>query len=99
MPLDLLLVSALRVLVEVAGYALLGQGILAVLAGKQRDRNVFYQILQTITRPVRSGVRKITPRLVLDAHIPFLAFFMLFWLWIALAWLKRAVCLAHGLSC
>ncbi len=99
MPLDLLLVSVLRVLVEVAGFALLGQGVLAVLAGKYRDSNLFYKILRTITQPVVRAVRAITPRLVIDAHIPYVTFFLLFWLWIALAVAKRALCASHGLQC
>lgn len=99
MPPDLLLVSILRTLVEVAGFALLGQGALAVLAGKHREGNLFYKLLQTVTRPVVRGVRYITPRVVIDAHIPFLTFFLLFWLWIALAAAKRYLCAAHGLQC
>jgi hypothetical protein len=99
MPLDLLLVSALRVLVEVAGLALLGQGVLALLAGKYRHDNVFYKVFQIVTRPVIRAVRLITPRFVLDAHIPMLAFFLLFWLWIALAIAKRHLCGLHGLAC
>ena len=61
MQIDLLLVSVLRVLVEVAGFALLGQGILALLAGKHRFNNLFYKILQTITGPAIKAVRFITP--------------------------------------
>ena len=99
MQLDLFLVSALRTLVEVAGYSLLGQGILALLAGQRRHDNLFYKILETITRPVVRAVRYVTPRLVIDAHIPFLAFFLLFWLWIALAVAKRYLCATHGLQC
>lgn len=99
MPLDLLLVSILRTLVEVAGLALLGQGILAVLAGGQRDSNVLYRILQTITRPVVRAVRIATPRLAMDEHIPIITFFLLFWLWIALAVAKRMLCASHGLQC
>jgi hypothetical protein len=99
MPLDLLLVSILRALVEVAGFALLGQGVLALLAGRHRDTNLFYKILQTITRPVVRAVRFITPRVVIDGHIPYVTFFLLFWLWIALAVAKRALCATHGLQC
>ncbi len=99
MPIDLLLVSLLRVLVEVAGYALLGQGVLALLAGKQRQDNLFYKILQTITNPVVKAVRIITPRFILDAHVPLVAFFLLFWLWIVLAFAKRHLCGMHGLAC
>jgi len=42
---EILVVSILRVLIEVAGYSLIGQGLLAVLAGAGREQNVFYRIL------------------------------------------------------
>lgn len=99
MQFEIMLISILRVLVEVAGYSLIGQGILAVLAGGGREQNIFYRILKTITSPVIRATRAITPRFVIDAHIPFLAFFLLFWIWVALAILKRYVCLSNGLQC
>lgn len=99
MPADLLLVSILRALVEVAGFALLGQGALALLAGKHRHTNMFYGILRTVTGPVVKAVRYITPRVILDAHIPLVTFFLLFWLWIILAMAKRYLCTLHGLQC
>lgn len=99
MPADLLVVSILRVLVEVAGFALLGQGVLALLAGKHRHDNLFYKILQTVTAPVVKAVRAVTPRFILDAHVPLVSFFLLFWLWIALAFAKHHLCGVHGLAC
>jgi len=99
MPLDLFLISVLRTLVEVAGLALLGQGVLALLAGKYRHENLFYRVFQIVTRPVIKAARFITPRFIIDAHVPFLAFFLLFWLWIALALAKRHLCTLHGLTC
>ena len=99
MPFDLLLVTIARALVEVAGLALLGQGVLAVLAGKTRNDNLFYRIFQVVTQPVIRAVRFIAPRFILDAHIPFLSFFLLFWLWLALALAKRNLCALHGLAC
>jgi uncharacterized protein YggT (Ycf19 family) len=99
MPPDILLVSVLRVLVEVAGFALLGQGVLALLAGKHRHNNVFYKVLQTVTGPVVKAVRRVTPQVILDAHVPMVTFFLLFWLWIALAVAKRYLCGLHGLVC
>jgi len=99
MPFDILLVSILRTLVEVAGFALLGQGVLVLLAGKYRDQNLFYRVLRIVTQPVVRAVRFITPRFVLDAHIPTLTFFLLFWLWVVLALVKRHLCGLHGLAC
>jgi hypothetical protein len=99
MPLDILLVSILRTLVEVAGFALLGQGVLAVLAGNYREQNLFYRVLRIVTGPVVRAVRFITPRFVIDAHVPMLTFFLLFWLWIVLALVKRHLCGLHGAVC
>lgn len=96
---ELYLLSIARALVEVAGLALLGQGILAVLAGKYRDQNVFYKLFQVVTGPVVRFVRWATPRRILDAHIPFVTFFILAWLWIGLAMAKRVLCAAQGLAC
>lgn len=96
---DLFLLSALRAIVEVAGFVLLGQGLLAVLAGKARQHNFVYQLFQVVTRPVVRAVRFITPRFILDQHIPLVSFFVLVWLWIALAFAKRYLCALHGLSC
>jgi uncharacterized protein YggT (Ycf19 family) len=99
MPFDILLVSILRTLVEVAGFALLGQGALAVLAGKYREQNAFYRVFRVVTRPVVQGVRFMTPRFIIDAHVPMVAFFLLLWLWIVLALFRRHLCGLHGLVC
>ena len=99
MPFDILLVSMLRTVVEVAGFALLGQGLLVLLAGKYREQNVFYRVLRIVTGPVVRAVRFIAPRFILDAHVPILTFFLLFWVWIVLAIVKRHLCGLHGLAC
>ncbi len=96
---ELLILSILRALTEVALLTLLGQGLLAFLAGSRRATNPVYQIFQVITRPVIRAVRFITPKLVLDKHIPLVTFFLLFWLWIFLAYVKRIICTANELSC
>jgi hypothetical protein len=99
MPIELVLLSGLRALVEVAGFFLLGQGVLYALAGRTRDRNTVYRMFQFLTRPVIRMTRAITPRVVVDRHIPMLSFVLLFWLWIALQILKLRFCAAHQLVC
>lgn len=86
---ELLILSALRVLVEVALLSLLAQGAVGLLSGTRRQANPIYQLFQVVTRPVIRIIRIVTPRPVIDRHIPFVAFFLLFWLWIFLAWAKR----------
>lgn len=96
MQLDLFLISAARALVEVAGFALIGQGVLALLAGARRHANPFYRILEIVTAPVIKATRLITPSIIHDQHVPALAFFLLFWLWITLALAKRSLCALYG---
>lgn len=86
---DLFILSALRALVEVAMLALLGQGAVALLSGPKRHGNPIYQLFSVITKPVIRAVRFLTPKPIIDKHLPFVAFFLLFWLWIFLAWAKR----------
>ena len=86
---DLFVVSIVRALVEVALLALIGQGVVALLAGARRATNPIYQLFAVVTRPVIRVVRFVTPKPILDRHVPFVTFFLLFWLWIFLAWAKR----------
>ncbi len=96
---ELLILGVLRALVEVSLLFLLGQGLLALLAGSRRHTNTIYQLFVIITKPVQKIVRKISPPQMIDKHLPFVAFFLLFWCWIGLAYLKRAYCEANLLQC
>lgn len=86
---ELLIVGILRAVVEVALLSLLGQGVVGLLAGARRQTNPIYQVFRTVTGPVVRATRWLTPRAVIDRHVPVVTFFLLFWLWIFLAWVKR----------
>lgn len=96
---ELLVIGILRALVEVAMLFLVGQGILALLAGSRRHSNIVYKFFLIVTQPVLKLVRFISPPQIIDKHLPFVAFFVLFWCWIGLAWLKRVYCEANLLQC
>ena len=87
------LLRALKAVVEVAGFAYLGQGLVAVFAGARREQNVIYQVFRIVTGPVTRATRFLMPRFIPDRHIPFIAFGLLLWVWIflivGLASLKR----------
>ncbi len=89
---EIFIISILRALTEVALLTLLVQGLLAFLSGSRRATNPVYQLFQIITRPVLRIARYITPQIIIDKHLPFVAFFLLFWLWILLAYVKRVLC-------
>ena len=96
---ELLILGVLRALAEVAMLFLLGQGLLALLAGSRRHDNTMYKLFLIVTAPVLKAMRMVTPRQIIDKHIPYIAFAVLFWIWIALAWLKRLYCDTNLLQC
>ena len=96
---ELLILGVLRALAEVAMLFLLGQGLLALLAGSRRHTNTMYKLFLIVTAPVVKATRKVMPRQIIDKHIPYIAFAGLFWLWIALAWLKKLYCDTNMLQC
>jgi uncharacterized protein YggT (Ycf19 family) len=66
-----------QVVLYIALLALLGQGVLYLLAGAKRDSNFFYKLLQVISKPFTLPMRKLTPRAVADEHVPVVTFFLL----------------------
>ena len=78
------LLRALKAVVEVAGFAYLGQGLVAVFSGARREQNVIYQVFRIVTGPVTRATRFLMPRFIPDRHIPFIAFGLLLWVWIFL---------------
>lgn len=71
------LVVVLKGVNEVALMALIGQGALFVLAGTRRDGNFVYSLLKIVTAPIMKATRFVTPGFIVDAHIGFVALFML----------------------
>ncbi len=66
-----------QVVLYIALLALLGQGVLYMLAGPKREQNFFYQLLQIVSNPFTRLVRKLTPRQVSDERVPIVTFFLL----------------------
>ena len=96
---ELLLVVIVKALAELAGLFLLGRGLLYVLAGRKRAENFFYQLLCIVTDPVIKAARWITPRVVVDSHIPVVAFVLVLWIWLAIVlWLLPEMC-SRGFDC
>lgn len=90
-------ISIVKTITEVALLALFGQWVLGLLAGSQKDRNLFYQILQIVGSPFVSLARRISPRVVLDRHVPLVAFLLLLFVWIGVTLLKIQTCLRIGM--
>jgi hypothetical protein len=99
MPIEILLLSITRALVEVAAVMLLGQGALWLFGPRGRDGNFVYDLFKKGTGPIVKATRAITPRFVHDSHIGLVAFMILVWIWLALAFAKRYLCVAQGIQC
>ena len=90
------IVVILKALAEVAGVAMIGQGLLYVLAGAKRDQNLVYGIFKTLTSPVMKVTRWVTPRIVLDRHLGLVAFLLLIILWFGLTVMKIKIVLENA---
>lgn len=94
----LLFVSAVKLIAEIALLALAGQFLLGVLAGQKRESNFFYKLLQVLTGPFVKGMRLITPKVVIDRHIPLAAFVLLSTVWVFSTIVKINLCLQIGVE-
>ena len=94
----LLLVTTVKLIAEIALLALLGQWLLGLLAGAKRDKNIFYQLLQILGRPFVAVARLVSPKLVVDRHLPLVAFFLLLFVWLGVTILKIQTCMQIGVE-
>ena len=94
----LVIASAIKLIAEIALMALLGQWLLGLLAGAKKDQNLFYQILQIIVRPFVSVARRMSPKMVLDRHVPLVAFLLLAFIWLGATIYKIQTCLQIGVE-
>jgi hypothetical protein len=93
------LIGVVRALTEIAGLFLIAQGVLYLLAGDRRDTNFVYQLFCIVTRPAISLTRLTIPKAIVDRYIPFVAFLLLFCLWVLLAYVRLIACRSSGLVC
>lgn len=87
-----------QLVLYIALLALVGQGALYVLAGPRRQQNIFYQLLQVLSKPFTLLVRKITPSMVDDRHVPVVTFFLLLITYAVVTFEKIAYCVKAGME-
>ena len=87
-----------QLLLYIALLALVGRGALYVLAGPKRERNVFYQLLQIVSKPFTLLVRRLTPKRVDDRHVPLVTFFLLLIVYAVVTLEKISQCVAAGME-
>lgn len=94
----LLLVSIIKLICEVALLSLAGRWLLGLLAGQKKDSNFFYQLLEVLTKPFVGAARWITPKAIIDRHVPLVAFSLLAILWIVMVIEKVRICAQIGVE-
>lgn len=85
-----------KLIAEIALMALLGRWVLGLLAGQKRDQNLFYQILDMAARPFMWTARRLTPQVVLDRHVPLVAFLVLGFTWLIATIWRVQICVEIG---
>lgn len=78
--------------------ALLGQGLLFVLAGPRRDTNFFYQLLKLLSKPFTALVRRLTPAKVADHHVPIVTFLLLTIVYVVVTLERISLCMRIGVE-
>ncbi len=86
-----------QLVLYIALLALLGQGLLYVLAGARREGNLFYKLLQVVTKPFTLVMRKVTPQQVADRHVPVATFCVLLVVYAIVTFEKIDRCVAANM--
>lgn len=90
--------TTVKLLTEIALLALAGQWLVGLLAGAARDTNPFYRVLQLVGRPWVKVARWVSPHIVMDRHLPLVAFLVLLLVWAVAAVTKVRICLEIGVA-
>ena len=93
----LTVLNAIQLVLYIALLSLLGQGILYVLAGANRDANFFYKLLQVLAKPFSWVVRKVAPRQVSDQHVPIVTFFLLLIIYAIVTFERADLCVSSNM--
>ena len=83
-------------LIELSLMFIVGRFLLGLLAGAKRQTNVFWQLLDVASKPVLWLTRRVSPKLILDQHIPLAAASWLIVAWVLVVKVKIDLCLQLG---
>ena len=92
----LLAIVILKSLIELSLMFVVGRFILGLLAGAKRQTNVFWQLLDVASKPSLWLTRRLSPKLILDQHIPLAAVSWLVIAWVLVVMAKIDICLQVG---
>ena len=87
--------NAVQLVLYIALLALLGQGVLYVLAGARRESNFFYRFLQVLSKPFTRAVRRITPHQVPASAVAAITFCLLAALYLVVTFERVDFCITN----
>jgi hypothetical protein len=94
----LLVVVILKSLIELSLMFIVARFLLGLLAGAKRATNVFWQLLDVAAKPALWLTRRVSPRVILDQHIPLAAASWLLVAWVLVVKVKIDMCLQLGVG-
>lgn len=90
----MLFLNSAQLLVYIGLLAMLGQGLLYILAGQKRHQNLFYQLFQILNKPWFALARWLSPARVAPQHHGYVGFFVLGVLYLAITLAKIEHCIS-----
>jgi hypothetical protein len=94
----LLTIVILKSLIELSLMFIVARFVLGLLAGAKKETNIFWQLLDVAAKPALWLTRKISPKLILDQHIPFAAASWLLIAWVFVVKTKIDICVNLGVA-
>ena len=82
------LVIVLKGLVEFAALLIVAQALVFLLSFGRHEQNAVYRFMRLLTSPVVRFARWLSPRVIIDRHVPAVALFMLCAIWVVLTFMK-----------
>jgi hypothetical protein len=93
-PRTVLLVAVVaKSLIELSLMFIVGRFLLGLMAGAKKQTNIFWQMLDIASKPALWLTRKVSPKVVLDQHIPLAAASWLLVAWVFVTKAKIDLCL------
>jgi len=82
------LVIVLKGLVEFGALLIVAQALVYLLSFGRHEQNSVYRFMRLLTSPTVRLARWVSPRAIIDRHVPAVALFMLFAVWVFLTFMK-----------
>jgi hypothetical protein len=97
----LFVLRLVKLVLEIALLALVGQALVWAMiraVGQPPENNFFYRVLLVVTSPFTRLVRFVSPKFVIDRHVPWATFALLAVGWVWVTFTIANTCIGAGMS-